>query len=180
MVESKTMNLSKEVFVMKRKQAAEKRVAILKMYLEGSSRQKIVDELKIDYGTVGRTIAQFRKNPEAGATVNEGNKAYSYELKKQAVDMHLYEGIPLSEVASKLGLVSFSSVKTWCWIAKKNGGILPAPKGKGRKSIESPTHLLNIDDTIPKDDQIVQLKRRNAYLEMENELLKKLRQELRR
>lgn len=165
---------------MRRIQAAEKRTAILKLFLEGSSRQKIVDELKIDYGTVGRTIAQFRKNPEAGVVVNEGNKVYSYELKKQAVEMHLYDGIPLSEVALKLGIVSFSSVKTWCWIAKKNGGILPPPKRKGRKNIEKAGHSPHIDQTIPKDDQIAQLTRRNAYLEMENELLKKLRQELRR
>lgn len=179
MVESKIMNLSKEVFVLGRKQAAAKRNAILTMFLEGSSREKIVDELKIDYGTVGRTIAQFRNNPESGAVVNEVNKVYSYELKKQAVEMHLYEGIPLSEVALKLGIVSFSCVKTWCWIAKKNGGILPPPQKKGRKNMKRPSHSASIDQTIPKDDQIAQLKRRNAYLEMENELLKKLRQELR-
>jgi transposase len=164
---------------MNRKQAADKRVAILKMFQEGMSKRKIADELKVDYGTVGRTIAQFRKNPEVGSVVNVGNKAYSYEIKKKAVEMHLYEGIPLSEVACKLDIVSYSSVKTWCWTAKKNGGFLPPPKRKGRKKVAPPNHTSIIDDSMLKDDQIAQLKRRNEYLEMENELLKKLRQELR-
>lgn len=161
---------------MKREKAAELRVAIICMSKEGHSQAQIAKELNITRNKVRCILSQFRENPEIAGDVNSRNRSYTYEFKSEAVRLHLQEGMPIIEVTNKLGITSYKVVMQWCSLSNKNGGILPLPKKRGCR----PTDGSGLKAKHQKEDRLRELEQRNQQLEMENDLLKKLHQELRR
>ena len=88
-----------------------------------------------------------------------GMKTYPYEIKEQAVVMHLEEGLTIREVNKRLKIADVDRVKKWCAIYRKDGlsGLQPKPKGRRTK-----------EEVITQNPLETEIKR----LRMENELLR--------
>jgi len=88
-----------------------------------------------------------------------GMKAYPYEIKEQAVRLHLETGLTIKEVNHRLAIADPDRVKKWCATYRKDGfaGLQPKPRGQYRKK-----------ESIAKEPLEDEIKR----LRMENELLR--------
>ena len=89
----------------------------------------------------------------------KGMKHYPVEIKKEAVRMHLEEGITTRKIMEQLGILSERRVTAWCEEYRKEGelGLQHKPKGRPRKVARS-----------EQEQAEYELKR----LRMENELLR--------
>ena len=83
-----------------------------------------------------------------------GNKRYSEEFKAGAVNLIVAQGLTVSAAAKRLG-VNYHTVRDWVSAAK-----LAAPETL-------------IPKNLPKDEEILQLRKENSRLRMEREILKK-------
>lgn len=90
----------------------------------------------------------------------KGMKHYSAEIKREAVRMHIEDGVTTREIMKRLGILSERRVTAWCEKYRKEGepGLLQhKPKGRPRKI-----------DRSGQEQMEYELKR----LRMENELLR--------
>jgi transposase-like protein len=91
---------------------------------------------------------------------------YSREVKKEAVRLYLEEGRPQAEIIEELGINNVRRVKQWLHKYRQEGENAFEPK-TGERAIGRQPKRENTEAYI-------------ARLEMENDLLKKFRAELRK
>lgn len=95
-------------------------------------------------------------------TGNKGMTHYGYETKKEAVRLHLEDGLPYREIAIRLGLRKADRIKKWVHQYHREGeeGLKKESGGPHRKRCSEAERI--------------------QRLEMENALLKKFHTELRK
>lgn len=95
-----------------------------------------------------------------------GMKHYSRELKREAIRLYLEEGKPQAEIIEELEINNVRRVKQWLHKYRQDGEKAFEPK-PGERGMGRPPKRENTETYI-------------ARLEMENDLLKKFRAELRK
>lgn len=89
---------------------------------------------------------------------------YSEEIKRTVIEMKLSGKYTNREIMTKFGIQSKTQIKTWMkWYREGEEYRLAQPVGKQYSFGKGPEELSEID----------QLKRKIAYLEIKNEILKK-------
>jgi transposase len=86
--------------------------------------------------------------------VHMGNKRYSEEFKAGAVNLVVEQGLTVSAAAKRLG-VNYHTLRDWV-----QGARLAAPETL-------------IPRNLPQNEEVLQLRKENARLRMEREILKK-------
>lgn len=89
----------------------------------------------------------------------KGMTKYPASVKEQAVQMHINDGLTITEINRRLGIADEQRLKKWCATYRKEGllGLQPQPKGRPKKSIKTESEQL--------PDEVNRLR-------MENELLR--------
>lgn len=156
----------------------EDKLKIIKLYLKNYSVPQLCKKFKVEKTTIKRIERQYREHGIESFKQKTKNRKHTAEFKFEIVNRVL-NGESKNGIATELCLNSgmiFSWVKKYQELGynglttKKNGR--PKKMKQNSKTTNTKKDELLLDD---KDKRIKELEERNAELEMENDLLKKLR-----
>jgi transposase-like protein len=106
----------------KAKLSKDERLRLVKEYLDGSkSVRELADESGYDYNHISRLIKHYKSLGESAFEEKPRNKAYSKELKLQAVQDYLDGKGSLEDISIKYGIMYHSILINW--IKKYNSHI---------------------------------------------------------
>ena len=156
------------------KLTTEDKIKIINLYKDGYGYRAIANKVNIsNYDNIRTIIKHYELFGEDALIVRHQDKKYSTEYKMDLIKRVL-NGESISSVAFE-NMLSPGQLSNW--IKKYNElGYNGLSKPKGRPKIMKPETKKTILPTEDeKDKRIRELEERNAQLEMENDLLKKLR-----
>lgn len=160
------------VFIMA-KLTTEDKIKIVKLYKDGFGYSLIAKQFYVDDENIRKIIKQYELFGDTALIVKHKNKTYTPEYK-----LSLIKRVKNGESNASVAFENMISPGQLCnWIKKyEKLGYNGLSKPKGRPKIMKPeiknTKQIHEDE---KDKRIRELEKRNAQLEMENDLLKKLR-----
>lgn len=138
----------------------ETRIEAVRLFDAGFGVSAVATQLNMPVDTLRDWLDAHRQGRLLGLKTMEGSKSYSTELKVAAVEKFL-AGTSKSDVLLEFGISQRSVFNKWVAAYRKDGPMGLASKAKGRKPVErDPAHQ--------------SLEERVRFLEMENEVLKKL------
>ena len=151
----------------------EDKLKIIELYEEGYSIPRLCKKYNVSHSTIERIERQYRDHGLSSFKRKDKNNKYSLDFKMEIVNRVL-------NGESKRGLAAelcVSNGMIHSWVKKyKEMGYNSLSIQQGRPKIMKPetkkSMLINEDE---KDKRIRELEERNAQLEMENDLLKKLK-----
>ena len=156
------------------KLTTEDKIKIINLYKDGYGYRAIANEVNIsNFDNIRTIIKHYELFGEEALIVRHQNKKYTTEYKMYLIKRVLNgESIAIVAYENMLSPGQLSN-----WIKKYNElGYNGLSKPKGRPKIMKPETKKTILPTEDeKDKRIRELEERNAQLEMENDLLKKLR-----
>ena len=146
---------------------------IIKLYKSGNGHRTIASIIGLCPENIRKVIKQYEYFGSRALEVHHKNKTYSPEEKMKLIT-RVQNGESISTVAYE-NMMSTGQLSNW--IKKyKELGYNGLSKPKGRPKIMKPeTKKTKQPYEDEKDKKIRELEERNAQLEMENDLLKKLR-----
>ena len=156
----------------------EDKLEIIRLYEEGYPRSRIMKKINIGKATVNRVVAQYRTYGIESFSKKGNNRKFSIEFKLSIIK-RILNGESKNAIANEL-MISFSVIHSWVIKYKELGynGLIEQKKGRvpkmkpTKKQVKITTNPETTDD---KDKLIKEQQERIAQLEMENDLLKKLR-----
>lgn len=155
----------------------EDKLKIIEMYEAGYSIPMIGIKFKVSKSVVERIERQYREHGIQSFKSKGKNKKYSLEFKMKIVNRVL-NGESKTRIAAELcvnvGMI-FSWVKKYLELGYNGLTTKQGRPSKMKNKNKQPKTVNNSDKLDDKDKRIKELEERNAQLEMENDLLKKLR-----
>ena len=151
----------------------EDKIKIINLYKAGFGTRVISKRMKIQHARAREILRQYDLFGDIAINVSHKNRKYTIEYK-----MELINRVNSGESVASVAFENMISPGQLCnWIKKyKELGYNGLSKPKGRPKIMNPetknTKQIHEDE---KDKKIRELEERNAQLEMEVDLLKKLR-----
>lgn len=150
------------------------KIKIIHLYNEGYGCGIIAKEIGIQTSRVKEIKKQYDLYGDIVLNVSHTNRKFTPELKMELIN-RVFNGESKCSIAAEY-MISSGQLSNWVKKYQELGYNGLINKAKGRPKIMKPK---NIDLTqIPedeKDKRIRELEERNAQLEMENDLLKKLK-----
>ena len=155
------------------KLTTEDKIKIIELYKQGYGANLISKKMNIQFSRAREFIRQYDLYGDLILNVSHKNRKYSIKYKIELIN-RVNSGESISSVAIQNMI---SSGQLCNWIKKyKELGYNGLSKPKGRPKIMKPeTKNIKQIHEDEKDKRIRELEERNAQLEMENDLLKKLR-----
>ena len=155
----------------------EDKLKIIDLYNEGLSTSQISKQFNVSDWIIENIKRQYREHGIKSFKSKDKNKKYSPEFKMEIVNRVL-NGESKSGIAAELcvnkGMI-FSWVKKYLELGY-NGLTTKQGRPRKMKDKNKQTKKVNASKELDdKDKRIKELEERNAQLEMENDLLKKLR-----
>ena len=153
----------------------EDKLKIIELYKDGFSISKISKQFKVSECIIKKIERQYREHGIASFKEKEKNSKYPVTFKMEIIQRVL-DGESISSIAAEL-CISRGMMYSWLNKYKELGYNSLIEKKKGRPPKMKPKNNETKLD-IPmdeKDKRIKELEERNAQLEMENDLLKKLK-----
>lgn len=153
------------------------KLKIVKLYENGYTVVQLAKKFKVTDSTIKRIERQFREHGLNSFHAKGGNNYYSPNFKYEMVSRIIngeYMSSVAAEIAVNVGMI-------FSWVKKYNelgyNGLINQKRGRPPRMKsdlfkQTKQNNLELDD---KDKEIKELKERNKQLEMENDLLKKLR-----
>ena len=159
----------------------EDKLKIIDLYNEGLSTSQISKQFKVSDWIIENIKRQYREHGIESFKEKGKNKKYSPEIKMKIVNRVL-NGESKSGIAAEL-CVNKGMIHHWVhhWVKKYkelgyNGLTIKQGRPRKMKDKNKQTKKVNASKKLDdKDKRIKELEERNAQLEMENDLLKKLR-----
>ena len=151
----------------------EDKLKIIELYKEGHSISTLSKKYHVSRSTIGKIERQYRDHGLNSFKRKDKNNKYSLDFKMEIVNRVL-NGESKRGLAAEL-CVSNGMIHSWVKKYKELGyNSLSIPQGRPKimKPETKKVILINEDE---KDKRIRELEERNAQLEMENDLLKKLK-----
>ena len=146
---------------------------IVEFYKEGFGYKVIARKIGINRARVQEIIRQHELFGDISLEVSHSNKKYTPMFKMELIQRVL-NGESIWQVAME-NMISRGQMCNWIKKYKELGyNGLSKPKGRPKIMKQEPTKTKQITED-EKDKLIRELKERNEQLEMENDLLKKLR-----
>lgn len=154
----------------------EDKIKIIRFYKEGYSIPYISKNFNVSHKTIKRIERQYREHGIESFKEKGSNSKYSVDFKMKIIKCVL-AGESMASIAAELcvndGMIYF-------WVKRYNelgyNGLIEKKKGRPPKMKPKSKEIkINDTSTDEKDKRIKELEERNAQLEMENDLLKKLR-----
>jgi len=160
-------------FIMKLK--LEDKLKIIELYEERWSITRISKKYQVSASVIKRLERQYREHGIESFKEKGKNQNYPYDFKLEIIN-RIINGETVLSIASELA-VNDGLIHSWLKKYEELGYNGLIEKKKGRPPKMKPKHT-EAKKEIPmdeKDKKIKELEERNAQLEMENDLLKKLR-----
>ena len=155
----------------------EDKLKIIDLYNEGLSTSQISKQFKVSDWIIENIKRKYRKHEIESFKAKGKNKKYSPEIKMKIVNRVL-NGESKSGIAAEL-CVNKGMIHNWVKKYKElgyNGLTIKQGRPRKMKDKNKQTKKVNASKELDdKDKRIKELEERNAQLEMENDLLKKLR-----
>ena len=150
------------------------KIKIIELYKDGYGYTLIANKLNISsHNIIKNVIKQYELFGDCALIVRHKNKSYSIEYKISLIE-RVKKGESITRVAHE-NMMSPGQLSTWVKKYKELGyNGLSKPKGRP-KIMKQETNKPKQIHEDEKDKRIRELEERNAQLEMENDLLKKLR-----
>lgn len=152
------------------------KIQIIRFYEEGYSIPDLSEQFNVSNYTIKRIERQYREHGIESFKEKGNNLKYPVEFKMEIIKRVL-AGESINGIASEL-CVNAGMIYSWFNRYKELGynGLIEKKKGRPPK-MKPKSKKTQINDTSmdEKDKRIKELEERNAQLEMENDLLKKLR-----
>ena len=161
----------------------EDKVEIIRLHNEcGYGCTTISKKFEVAVSTIDDLIKQYNIHGEC-ALIKHKNRSYSVEEKLQIIN-RIESGESINSLANEY-MMSDSIIHSWLNKYKNLGydGLKDKPKGRKPSMKKEENQIIDIDSIDPNDkDEIIrqqqiiieQQKKEKEYLEMENEVLKKL------
>lgn len=152
------------------------KIKIIRFYEEGYSIPYLSKQFNVSHKTIARIERQYREHGIESFKEKGNNSKYPVDFKMEIVTRVL-AGESMNSMASEL-CVNPGMIYSWLKRYKELGynGLIEKKKGRPPK-MKPKSKKIKINNTSmdEKDKKIKELEERNAQLEMENDLLKKLR-----
>jgi transposase len=136
------------------------RIEAVRLFDAGFGVSAVATHLSIPIDTLRDWLDSHRQGRLLGLEAMEGNRSYSTELKIRAVEKFL-AGASKSDVLLEFGVSHRSIFNKWVAAYRKDGPMGLASKPKGRKPAVRGLASQSLEERL-------------RFLEMENEVLKKL------
>ena len=154
----------------------EDKIKIIKFYEQGYSISYLSKKFNVSIYTIERIERQYREHGIESFKEKGNNLKYPVDFKMEIIKRVL-AGESIKGIAFEL-CVNDGMIHSWVKRYKKLGynGLIEKKKGRPPK-MKPKSKEIKINNTSmdEKDKKIKELEERNAQLEMENDLLKKLR-----
>ncbi len=152
----------------------EDKLKIINLYKVGFQQQKIQLKNNINSATLSRIIRQYNEYGLESFTNKNKNRKYRLEFKIEIIN-RILNGEAIFAIASEL-MINDGTLHSWLKKYKELGYNGLKDKTKGRpKKMNIKMEKTNNTELNDKDKRIKELEEQNAQLEMEIDLLKKLR-----
>jgi transposase-like protein len=154
----------------------EDKIKIIKFYKQGYSISYLSKKFNVADNTIERIERQYREHGIESFKEKGNNSKYPVDFKMDIIKRVLV-GESITGIASEL-CVNAGMIYSWVKRYKELGynGLIEKKKGRPPK-MKPKSKEIKINNTSmdEKDKKIKELEERNAQLEMENDLLKKVR-----
>ena len=154
----------------------EDKLKIIKLYEEGYSISSLANKFNVSDNLIKRIERQYREHGIESFKEKGNNSKYPVAFKMEKIQRVL-AGESMTSIAAEL-CVNVGMIYSWVKRYNELGynGLIEKKKGRPPK-MKPKSKETQINDTSmdEKDKRIKELEERNAQLEMENDLLKKLR-----
>lgn len=155
------------------KLTSEDKIKIIELYKQGYGANLIAKKMNIQFSRAREFIRQYDLFGDLILEVSHKNRKYSTEYKIELINL-VNSGESITSVAIK-NMIGSGQLCNWIKKYKELGyNGLSKPKGRP-KIMKSETKNIKQIHEDEKDKRIRELEERNAQLEMEVDLLKKLR-----
>ena len=151
----------------------EDKIKIINLYKDGFGNHSIAEKMKISSSRIRQILRQYDLFGDEILNVSHKNRTYNAEFKLELINRVL-NGESITSVSNEY---TMSAGQLSLWIKKyKELGYNGLSKPKGRpKIMKQETNKPKQIHEDERDKKIRELEERNAQLEMEVDLLKKLR-----
>lgn len=155
------------------KLTTENKIKIIELYKQGYGAVLIARKMNIQHSRAREIIRQYDLYGDAILDASHKNRKYSVQYKIELIN-RVNSGESISSVAFE-NMIGPGQLINWIKKYKELGyNGLSKPKGRP-KIMKSETKNITQTPEDEKDKRIRELEERNAQLEMENDLLKKLK-----
>jgi transposase len=151
----------------------EDKIKLINLYKAGFGTRVISKRMKIQHERTREILRQYDLFGDLALNVSSKNRKHTIEYKIELIN-RVNSGESIASVAIE-NMISSGQLCNWVKKYKELGyNGLSKPKGRPKIMKQEPTKTKQITED-QKDKLIRELKERNEQLEMENDLLKKLR-----
>ncbi|CCV64245.1 Transposase, putative fragment [Alteracholeplasma palmae J233] len=150
----------------------EDKLNIIQMVEKGITIKQIALNYNVNRATIDTILRMYRTHGSSYFKEKGKNREYSQEFKYKIV-LRILEGESKSSIATKIG-ANVGLIYSWCKRYDQLGYNGLITKQRGRPMKDKPKSNLEIKEQT-KDEIIRELEAKNKRLEMENDLLKKLK-----
>ena len=152
----------------------EDKIKIIQLHKEGYTSRIIAKEIKVCHSRITEIISKYNLYGEPALEITHKKRKFTIEFKIDLITKVL-NGESIHSVANE-NMISPGQLTNWVKKYKELGYNGLSEKPKGRPKIMKPeTKSIIPTSEDEKDKRIRELEERNAQLEMENDLLKKLK-----
>ena len=171
------------------------KVKIVERYLEGEiGIRQAGKELGVDHHSIRNWISIYQYDGPTGLLNQPKNKSYSKDLKISAINDYLNGEGSLQDICTKYGIRSHRQLSDWIKVYNygamalkydcsyqqvRNWVIRYEKMGQAGLEDRRGRRIASLPSRTPEEelrDKIAELERRNLDLQMENDLLKKVRE----
>lgn len=147
---------------------------IIEIYTtEGIGYSKIGKKIGCSSKAVEFTIKQYKIHGEKSLHRKMKNNNYSFEFKKNIIE-RFKKGESITSLTIEFNLNTTSIIRRWIKIYNELGYNGLEGRPRGRPKIMTREEKKNISLTNGEREELIRLRKEKEYLEMENEVLKKL------
>ena len=147
---------------------------IIEIYTtEGIGYSKIGKRIGCSSKVVEFVIKQYKIHGDESLYRKKKNNNYSFEFKKNIIDRFI-KGESITSLTIEFNLNTTSTIRRWIKIYNELGYNGLEGRPRGRPKIMTKKEKKNTPLTNEEREEFDQLKKKLEYLEMENEVLKKL------
>ena len=158
----------------------EDKLKIIELRQQGYSYEMIGKQFKVRDSTIKRIWYRYKNHGVNGIIHPLKNRSYSPELKLEIIN-RVFQGESKTSLAAIYNLPGECTIISWMKKYEELGynGLENKPKGRPKSMSRKPKEeTKTIKDNTPltneEREELIRLRKEKEYLEMENEILKKL------
>ena len=154
----------------------EDKLKIIELREQGMGYNAIAKQFDVQYSTIRRMLSRYELHGLEGIKHPFKNRKYSAEFKLEVIN-RVFQGESKTRLAAEYNLPGAGTIVLWVKKYEELGyNGLEGKQGRprGRPKIMTKKEKKNTPLTNEEREELIRLRKEKEYLEMENEILKKL------